>query len=256
MKLPQLSLTTKIANYFLLLALITVSIVGGVAYFRARAALKQAAFDRLSVAATLKEQEITRWFEDQQRDFLQTTQMPDVQANLDILLSSSNKRAKQQAYQVLKQYLNRLNQIKPSLREIYILDRSNKIILSSNNQREGEYEILANITYVEEVKVGANFAPIFYVSPITRKPAITLAKPFANRSGMILVDLDLQRIDRIVREKTGLGKSGESYLIGSLISKNAFLAGKSQPNQATTIDNLDSPGINAAMSGLSGYGLY
>ncbi|MEY4518534.1 MAG: hypothetical protein RLZZ499_1133 [Cyanobacteriota bacterium] len=270
MKLPQLSLTTKIANYFLLLALITVSIVGGVAYFRARAALKQAAFDRLSVAATLKEGEITRWFEDQQRDFLHTTQMPDVQANLDILLNSRNEEAKQKAYQILKQYLNRLNQIKPSLKEIYVLDRSNKIILSSNQQREGEYEILANITYVEEVKVSANFAPIFYVSPITRKLTITLAKPLANRAGMILINLDLERIDRIVREKTGLGESGESYLIGSLISKNAFIAGKSQSNSATfdevrgssvvprpsLSDNLDSPGINAAMSGMSGYGLY
>jgi signal transduction histidine kinase/CheY-like chemotaxis protein len=255
MKLPQLSSTTKIANYFLLLALITVSIVGGVAYFRAREALKQAAFDRLSVAATLKEGEITRWFEDQQRDFLHTTQMPDVQANLNILLNSRNEEAKRKADQILKQYLNRLNQIKPSLREIYVLDRSNKIILSSNQQREGEYEILANITYVEEVKVSANFAPIFYVSPITRKLTITLAKPLANRAGMILINLDLERIDRIVREKTGLGKSGESYLIGSLISKNAFIAGKSQSNSATC-DNLDSPGINAAMSGMSGYGLY
>ena len=226
------------------------------AYFRAREALKQAAFDRLSVAATLKEGEITRWFEDQQRDFLQTTQMPDVQANLDILLNSRNEEAKQKAYQILKQYLNRLNQIKPSLKEIYVLDRSNKIILSSNQQREGEYEILANITYVEEVKVSANFAPIFYVSPITRKLTITLAKPLANRAGMILINLDLERIDRIVREKTGLGESGESYLIGSLISKNAFIAaGKSQSNPAT-VDNLDSPGINAAMSGMSGYGLY
>ncbi|MGL5833198.1 MAG: cache domain-containing protein, partial [Waterburya sp.] len=248
-------MTTKIANYFLLLALTTVSIVGGVAYFRAREALKQAAFDRLNVAATLKEQEITRWFEDQQRDFLQTTQMPDVQANLDILLNSRNEEAKQQAYQILKQYLNQLNQIKPSLKEIYVLDRSNKIILSSNQQREGEYEILANITYVEEVKVSANFAPIFYVSPTTRKLTITLAKPLANRSGMILINLDLERIDSIVREKTGLGKSGESYLIGSLISKNAFIAGKSQSNPAT-FDDLDSPGINAAMSGMSGYGLY
>ena len=256
MRLPQLSSTTKIANYFLLLALITVSIVGGVAYFRAREALKQAAFDRLSVAATLKEGEITRWFEDQQRDFLQTTQMPDVQANLDILLNSKNEEAKQKADQILKQYLNRLNQIKPSLKEIYVLDRSNKIVLSSNQQREGEYEILANITYVEEVKVSANFAPIFYVSPITRKLTITLAKPLANRAGMILINLDLERIDRIVREKTGLGESGESYLIGSLISKNAFIAaGKSQSNPAT-VDNLDSPGINAAMSGMSGYGLY
>ena len=255
MRLPLLSLTTKIASYFLLLSLITVSIVGGVAYFQARGALKQAALDRLNVAATLKEQEIARWFEDRQRDFLQTTQMPDVQSNLNILLNSSDAQAKQQAYQILTQYLARINQIKPSLREISILDRSNKIILSTNYEREGEYEILANITYVEQVEVGANFAPIFYVSPITRQTAITLAKPLDNRSGMILVDLDLEHIDRIVREKTGLGESGESYLVGSLISKNAFIAGKSQSSKAL-LNNINSPGINAAMSGMSGYGLY
>ena len=255
MRLPLLLLTTKIANYFLLLASITISIVGGVAYFQAREALKQAAFDRLNVAATLKQQEITRWFEDRQRDFLQTTQMPDVQSNLDILLNSSNAQAKQQAYQILERYLARISQIKPSLREISILSRSNKIIFSTNHEREGEYEILANITYVEQVEVGANFAPIFYVSPITGKTAITLAKPLDNRSGMILVDLDLEHIDFIVRENTGLGESGESYLVGSLISKNAFITGKSQSSKAL-LNNINSPGINAAMSGMSGYGLY
>ncbi len=255
MKLPQLSLTTKIANYFLLLALITVGIVGGVAYFRAKEALKQAAFDRLSVAATLKESEITRWFEDRQRDFLQTTQMPDIQANLNILLNSNHTSEKQQADRTLRQYLAQVNQIKPNLREIFVLDRTNKIVLSTNRQREGEYEILANITYVEQVEVGANFAPIFYVSPVTRKPAITLAKPLENRQGMILIDLDLERIDRIVRERTGLGESGESYLVGSLISRNSFIAGKSQ-SQSTFSEGIESAGIDAAMSGMSGYGLY
>jgi len=47
MKLPQSSLIAKIANYFLLLALITVGIVGGVAYLCVREALEQVAFDRL-----------------------------------------------------------------------------------------------------------------------------------------------------------------------------------------------------------------
>lgn len=255
MRLPQLSSTKKIANYFLLLALVTVGIVSGVTYFRARESLRQAAFDRLKVAATLKESEITRWFEDRQRDFLQTTQTPDVQSNLDILLNSQDIAARQQADEVLTRYLTYLHQIKPSLREIFILDRSNKIILSTNKEREGDYEILANITYVEQVEVGANFAPIFYVSPVTRKPAITLAKPVANRRGMILIDLNLDRIDRIVRERTGLGESGESYLVGSLISKNTFIAGKPQ-SERDLPDNIDSPGINSAMSGLSGYGFY
>ena len=255
MKLPQLSLTTKIANYFLLLALITVSIVGGVAYFRARGALKQAALDRLKVAATLKEQEIARWFEDRQRDFLHATLMPDVQRNLNILLNSEDKKAREAAYRVLDKYLSEIHRIKPSQRELFILNDSSKIILSTNKQREGEYEILANITYVEKVEAGADFAPIFYVSPIDRQPAITLAKPLADRSGMILVDLDLERIDRIVREKTGLGESGESYLVGSLISKNSFIAGKSLTDTNNN-NEIDSPGIEAAMTGNNGYGLY
>ena len=253
MKLPKLSLTTKIANYFLLLALISVGIVGGVAYLRARQALQQAAFARLNVAATLKEEEISRWFEDQQRDFLLTSQMPDVRKNLNILLSYPTTAEREQAYQVLAWYFQVVTQIKPSLKEIFVLDRSNKIILSTNPEREGDYEILANITYVEQVKLGANFAPIFYVSPVTRKPAITLAKPLTQ--GMIVVDLDLARIDQIVRKKTGLGTSGETYLVGSLISKNSFIAGNSNNNQ-TFPDGINSAGIDAAMSGISGYGLY
>ena len=255
MKLSQLSPAKKITRYFLLLALITLGIVGGVAYLKAKAALQQAAFDRLNVAATLKEAEISRWFEDQQRDFLLMTQMPDVQANLNILLNSNHTQEQQQAYQLLNQYLIGVNQIKPNLNEILILDRNNKIILSTNKKREGQYEILANITYVEQVEMGANFAPIFYVSPLTGKPAITLAKPLSARQGMVLVDLDLGGIDQIVREKTGLGNTGETYLVGSLISKKSFIAGKSQSSQAF-LDGINSPGIDAAMSGMSGYGLY
>jgi hypothetical protein len=55
--------TTNITRSFLLLSLVSVGVVGGVAFFKAREALKQAAFNRLNVTATLKEEEITRWFE-------------------------------------------------------------------------------------------------------------------------------------------------------------------------------------------------
>ena len=260
MKFWQQSLTTKVANYFLLLSLITVGVVGGVAYLRARNALRAAAFERLRVAATLKETEINRWFEDQQRDFLLTTQLPDVQANLNILLAKTPAEEDYRtAYTILSQYLLEVVEIKPNLQEIFILDRSNKIILSTNKQREGDYEILANTTYVEEIKLGDSFAPIFYVSPFTGKSAVTLAKPIRNREGIrqgiVLIDLNLERIDRIVRERTGLGESGETYLVGSLVSKNSFISRDSDSTEEFP-QGISSPGIDAAMRGISGYGLY
>ena len=69
MKFWKQHLTTKIASSFLLLSLVTVGVVGGVTFINARDALKEAAFERLNVAASLKEQEINRWF-DLQREII------------------------------------------------------------------------------------------------------------------------------------------------------------------------------------------
>lgn len=254
-------LTTKVASFFLLLSLVAIGVVGGVAFFRAREALKQAAFNQLSVAATLKESEITRWFEDQQRDFFLVTKFPDVQNNLQRLLSSQNSDPEYLAAdKILSSYLSSVAQTKPDLREIFILNRSNRVILSTNKQHEGEYEILADTTYIQKVEPGDSFAPIFYVSPVTGKPAVTLATSIRDaagvRQGVILAHLSLDRIDRIVRERTGLGKSGETYLVGSLVTKNTFISKADKTNPEEFLAGISSQGIDAAISGISSFGLY
>ncbi len=253
-------LTTKIASSFLLLSLVAVGVVGGVAFFKAREALKQAAFNRLSVAATLKEEEINRWFEDQQREFLLINQFPDIQRNLKILFHAKSFDADYlAAHKSLVDYLRNVAQSEPGLREIFILDRSNKIILSTNKVREGTYEILANLTYFEHFEPGDAFAPIFYVSPVTGKPSVTLATPLRDkagvRQGVILAHLKLDRIDNIVRQRTGLGKSGETYLVSSLKTKNTLIS-KGQAKTQEFPEGVRSQAIDAAMSGVSGFGLY
>ncbi|NHC36158.1 hybrid sensor histidine kinase/response regulator [Scytonema millei] len=254
-------LTAKVASSFLVLSLVAVGVVGSVAFFSAREALKQAAFNRLSVAATLKEEEIGRWFEDQQRDFLLVTQHPELQRNIKILLSGKTADPSYlAANKILSNYLISVSQTKPALREIFILDRSNQIVLSTDKQREGDYEILANVTYFERVEATATFDPIFYVSPVTGKPSVTLATPLRDasgvRQGIILAHLNLDRIDRIVRERTGLGNSGETYLVGSLVTKNAFISKADKTEAQEFPEGISSQGIDAAMSGVSGSGLY
>ncbi|PIG95358.1 ATP-binding protein [Gloeocapsopsis sp. IPPAS B-1203] len=259
MKFWEQHLTTKVAGSFLLLSLMAVGVVGSVAFFQAREALKQAAFNRLSVAATLKEEEITRWFEDQRQDFLLVTQYPAVQRNLETLLREQNEPQNLIVYKTLLDYLIGVTQTKPALSEIFILDRSNQIILSTDRQREGNYEILANVTYLEQVDPGESFAPIFYVSPITHEPSVTLATPIRDRTqvrqGVILAHLNLDRIDQIVRERTGLGTTGETYLVGSLVTQNTFIS-KEDTNTREFPEGVSSQGIDAAMSGVSGAGLY
>ncbi len=244
-------LTTKVASLFLLWSLVAIGIVGGVAFFRAREALKQAAFNQLSVAATLKEEEITRWFQDREQDFFAIAHFPEIRQmqaqNYDLATSRR-----------ISNYLIAIAQTKPDFQEIFILDRSNKIILSTNKLREGQYEILADTTYIEKIEPG-NTAPIFYVSPVTGKPTVTFATPLKDaagvRQGVILAHLNLDRIDRIVRERTGLGKSGETYLVGSLVVKTFISKADKSDIEAFSM-GISSQGIDAATSGISGVGLY
>ena len=56
-----------------------------------------------------------------------------------------------------------------------------------------------------------------YTSPLTQRPTITVATPLFDQNGggqrvaVLAADLSLQRLDRIILERTGLGESGRTY---------------------------------------------
>ncbi len=258
MKFWKQQLTTKIASSFLLLSLITVGVVGGVAFFSAKEALQESALNKLSVAATLKEEEITRWFEEQKQDFLLVIEFPDVKDKISRILEPKTSKSESQAIgEILYRYLREVNKVKPTLQEISILDRTNKIIISTNKKRLGKYQPLANITEIDKFERRRYFAPIFYASPGTNKLTITLARVWRNsagvRQGMILANLNLERIDQIVREKTGLGESGETYLVGSVGNDNTFI---SKEYREKYLQGVSSHGIDQAILGKRGRGVY
>ncbi|MEM9163889.1 MAG: histidine kinase dimerization/phospho-acceptor domain-containing protein, partial [Cyanobacteria bacterium P01_F01_bin.4] len=258
MSFQKPTFTTKVAGAFLVLALVTVATVGGVAYVKARQALKQAAFDRLRVTATLKQNEINRWLESCEQDFLIIARFPDVSRQLQRLMATPSELDRS-AYGSLSNYLLEIKALKPKFSEISIVDRSNRIILSTDKAREGKYEIATNLTYFETVVAGDKFTPVFYVSPETGKPAVTYASPIRDRTGkrigLVMADLNLNRIDQIVRERAGLGDTGETYVVGSLAEKTSFISRQESVTRELP-DEPSSQGINEAMQGLSGEALY
>jgi signal transduction histidine kinase/CheY-like chemotaxis protein len=260
MKIQKRSRTANISSAFLVLALLTVAIVGGVSFFRAREALKDAAFSQLNVAASLKKQEIVRWFEERAQDFLILIQSPDAQANFKILLNSETGTTDYQiAYAKLIHHFEMVAVLKPSFKQISLLNRSNRIILSTNRTLIGKYVVAANLTYFEGVEPGHTFNPILYRSPITNKPAITFASPIRDpagqRQGVILADLNFEGIAQVVGKRSGLGKTGETYLVSSLAKQNTFIS-REQLDLPSGLQPLRSEGIDQAMQGKSGAGLY
>jgi signal transduction histidine kinase/CheY-like chemotaxis protein len=260
MTLHKRSNTANITTAFLILALFTVTIVGGVSFLRAREALKDAVFGQLSVAASLKQQEIERWFEERERDFLVLIQSPDAQKHFKIILQSKKGSAEYEAaHRQLIYYFSKVAALKPSFKQIALLNRSNRIILSTDRQLIDKHIITTNLTYFEGIESGDAFNPVLYRSPITNKPAITFAAPVRDlrgqRQGVILADLNFEGIAQVVGKRAGLGETGETYLVGSLVNQNTFIS-REQLDLPTGPQQLHSQGIDQAMQGKSGAGLY
>lgn len=257
MKFWQKSLTVKLSTVFLFMSLVTVGVVGYVAWAKTRADLERLVFDQLNISATLKEGELDRWFDDQRQAFILINQSSEFQENINYLLTTKKTESSYLiAYTKLKEYLKKVVISQANLTEIFILTTGGKIILSNQKNREGSYENLSNFTQISQ---NSELVPAFYPSPVTGKPMSTLSLPLFNQKGKVIgfvaTNLSLERIDSIIRDRTGLGKTGQTYLVGKLAARNIFIPG-GKSGKEEFLEDFHSFGIDDATKGIDGSGFY
>ncbi|MBE9067260.1 sensor histidine kinase [Leptolyngbya cf. ectocarpi LEGE 11479] len=253
MKMRQKSLLVRLITPLSLLSAVTVLTISLSTYFSARETIKQSLFDRLSVAATLKEEEIDQWFKTQRSDILLLARLPEVKTQTTAL---ADDESKQDAYDKLSLYLQDIISAKPNLAEISILTEGGIVLFSTNKALEKTYQPLgATTTYFANAT--DKIVPTLYVSPVTGATVITFATPILDgnksRVGVLSVTLDLKDVDLLIRERTGLGETGTTYLVGQLERRNTLISSDDDNQSAATISSF---GIDAATAGQSGAGLY
>ncbi|MGD1936683.1 MAG: ATP-binding protein [Cyanophyceae cyanobacterium] len=242
---------------FSLLSSAAIAVVSFMAYDFARKALKESTFERLNVAVSLKDDELGQWLNTQRQDVVLVSRLPRVRRWTQALMES--KGSDHQATRLpLVRYFKELTNTKPNLRETSILTEGGIITFSTNPDLEGRYQPLgATTTYFSAEET--EFRPTFYLVPDTQKTAISFATPIFNingdRLGALSISLDLEEVDALVRSRTGLGRTGETYLVGRLEGKNKFLF--SDQNQSDKYpDGVATFGIDEATQGRNGQGLY
>ncbi len=258
----QKSLLNQLVGSFSALFLMTLSAVTLTAYIRARQTLQESIFERLNVAVSLKEYELKQWFREQRNDTLLIAQSPTVQSHIPVLSQRPSTPAAKAIYKVaykdLESYFDRILTIKSHLQDISLLSVGGIVILSTDQSLEGTYQGLGNLTTYFEPK-DSQIIPNFYKSPLSQQPAITLATPILNpqgkRIGVITVNLNLKAVDDLIRQKTGLGNTGKTYLVGKLASRNVLISGD-QLQEINLEDEVTSIGIDSAMEGSNGEALY
>jgi PAS domain S-box-containing protein len=242
MKFWKSSLLVQLVSYFSLLSVVTVGIVAVAAYNRGRDSLEKSVIDRLTVATSLKEFQLGEWVDNQRKDVLLISQIPEVQNQIALLIiSDPSKPENRAAYANLQKVLNDIFSVKPNLRGIRVTTNGGNIVFSSDPKREGKYQALAFPTTYFSRQDSNLVVPNFYKSQSTGKSAITFATPMFDtqkvQMGAIAIDLDLGGVDALIRERTGLGVSGETYLVGKSGAKNVFIS------RSDAIDKDLAPGV-------------
>jgi len=257
LKFWRQSLIARLTSSFLLLSLLTVGLVGYLAYVQAREALQASVFDRLNAVATLKEDGLSRWVDEQRRNVVFIAGLPEVREQATVVLAesltdSNQTETWQAAYALLSQYLDYVVASTSDAQELFILDLEGRIVISTDKTHEAVSQ--SDAPYFVRGRFSTYAQPV-YASPLTGKPTITIAVPVFDtnkrRVGVLAAHLNLVRVDRIILERTGLGVSGETYLVDrdhKFVSE--ALAAQSQ------VSDVRSTGIEAALSQNSGADLY
>ncbi len=261
MKFRKNSLIFQLVSYYSVLSLLVLGLLATTVYLQAQNALEQSVVDRLTVATSLKEYQLQDWIKNQRQDILWLAQVPEIQEQLAILyVKDQYDPERELAYARLRKTISDISAVKPSLQSILITTNGNIVVFSSiDKSLEGKFFRLEEpiVYFTRETAEAA--APKFYTSPQSGEAKITFATGIFNQEGQrlggIAVNLDLKGIEELIRDRTGLGSSGETYLVGKLANRNVFISGR-QAGSKKFAEGLRSFGIDAAVAGSSSFGRY
>ena len=250
------SLRARLVAYFLLLSAVTVALVGASVYVRASSDLVAQVYERLGAVAVVKADSLDRWIDEQRRNVAFIGVVPGFGDAAAVMLDpSSSEPDRTAAKDLVAETLSVAVQYTSDAEELLVLDLDGTIRVSTRPEHEGQdqsgepyFQRGSSITTVQNA----------YASSLTGQTTITISTPLFDQDGrgrkvgVLVAHLSLERIDRIVLERTGLGESGNTYLVGL---DHRFLHARLNEGLAPGA-GASSVGIDAALAGEDSQALY
>ena len=253
---------------FLALSLLMVAVVGTVSYLRARDSLETLVFDRLSAAEQLKADSLDRWIDEQRRNvvfvagllggFRTEVGVPSGTSSglggavRDVLTRRPGDARTAAARASVRSVLGYVVSQTADAQEFLVLDLDGKVVVSTVRPHEGRDQ--TGVDYFDRGSSGTYVQPVAE-SSLSGTPTITVATPLFGRDGqrigVVAANLNLERLDRIVLPATGLGRTGQSYLVGR---DGRFVHSRLRTGRFA--GGVSSTGIDRALRGTGGRGLY
>jgi GAF domain-containing protein/HAMP domain-containing protein len=218
---------------------------------------RQQVIAQLESVATLKEAEIQAWLDDLQNDLITAMTVQQVSVKIRALLEGESPDLTVDA-SLKTDFRNTLRQTK-RFKELFLINRQGQVILSSERSQTSQ----AGADYSNEAVFKQGLEGPFIQAPKIDFPSpgqtsIIVARPIPNlqgqRIGIIAGLASLEDLNAVMRERAGLGETGETYLVGpdyTMLTESRFEGYTAGETYAST------QGTSAALQNhLNGSGMY
>jgi len=255
MKFMQTSLTARLLVLFLLLAIVPLVAIGLLAYGSGRQSIAGSVEAHLESVAILKEQEMENWVKHLEHTITWGAASPQTTDDAATLAAHAVGEPEHQvAHDSLVAEFRRLAALGHISPVLFLDSASGQIIASSDTSWEGRFR--ETELWFTRGRTGTYVSDIFHSLALGR-PTMVIAAPVTDSDGQLLGvvagHVDLEGLSEIMLERSGLGETGETYLVNS---GNLLLTDlRSEPGAAFK-KWMFTEGASRALEGESGVGLY
>ena len=240
-KLHSSKIQTRLIVYYAVFAIITVAFIAYIAYTQAANSLRSTVEDKLDTVATLKMEFLDQWVDDQQRNAMFLTGLPELRALSGILLNPNSLPVdREQAQSELTSLATLIAQRSTDIQDVQILDQSGVIIVSASPVNVGKSQ--ASQPYFVEGQT-RTFTQRFYTSDLFGETALTVSTPLFNsndkRVGVLALHLNMRQVDNIMLVGQESDKPVRSYLITrqhKIVTEDPILLSHSTEMRSSAIE--------------------
>jgi signal transduction histidine kinase len=211
-----MKLQVKILLLILSITIISVVISAIVFFVQGRQMITQRVGDQLESVAILKQNHIEQFIELNKKTIEALAESDLIKSWLEEFYQTVSL-VKIKNEEVQKSILQKLNEelyYHSSFFEFFILDLNGSVVLSTDSKQE--QKIKSNQSFFIEGKY-RTYTQFFYFCQTLRQPAITISTPIKDRQnntiGVLAGRVNVKGISAIMAENSGLGVTGETYLI-------------------------------------------
>jgi len=239
MTLKSSHLMKRLVSNFLLIAFISIAITTGISYYYSSKSLREAAFNELTAVSEIKKTQILNYINERLGDVSVLSELKDTVYAYGLLKKyhdagggdpngefDISSQAYKDIYATIGSFFNKFLSTYNYMDILFICAPHGHVMFSVKRERDlgtnlgnGPYRdsALAHL-WSSIVKERKPYISDFSIYEPTGKPVQFVGAPMFDDKGNVIAVIALQlspkKIDSIMQEKSGMGKTGESYVVG------------------------------------------